>query len=51
MTEFQGLTYVVKAKNSYLLVSRSRVFIAIYYSFWKVRVDGIDGNASTSVSC
>ena len=28
MMEFQGLTYVVKAKNSYVLASRSRGFIA-----------------------
>jgi hypothetical protein len=29
MIEFQGFTYVVKAKNSYVLVSRSRGFIAV----------------------
>jgi hypothetical protein len=33
MMEFQGLTCVVKAKNSYILVSRSRGFIAISTAF------------------
>jgi hypothetical protein len=33
MMEFQVLSYVVKAKNSYVLVSRSRVFVVISTAF------------------
>jgi hypothetical protein len=43
MMEFQGLTYVVKAKNSYILVSRSRVFFAISTAFGRSGESGIEG--------
>ena len=41
MVEFQGLTYVVKAKNSYVLVSRSRGFIAISTAFGRSGVESM----------
>lgn len=39
MIEFQELTYVVKAKNSYVLVLRTLVFIAISTAFGKSGVE------------
>jgi hypothetical protein len=42
MMEFQGFTYVVKAKNSCILVSRSRVFSAISKAFGRSGESGIE---------